>query len=344
MNHVVESRLRDHIFTPRTHAGNPLVAGLGTLAGGTLGFIAGNLPGAVAGGKVGHDLGHMVTRKRPPPVPEEGEAPPKKRSWLKKAWDNGGKHLAMAAGAAAGTYALGKGAQYLDQRSGGQYSAAIGRAADSGREAIGRLRQGGTAERPNPPPRPPPRYPATAYHREGHGGHVPPAAEPDEHDTGRTYRRARQGQVPLPPSPTTRRGQPTGRLPWDVPEADIQMEEMDVDLPRTRPRGRSVRDGPSTTLWEAPNVEDEANVGPSGIDRRRAARHRHALPPDGAVHRQPTTRSRVEVGTQLYDFDEQVESTAPIRTRGRGRAPPIRDTDNSRGTQYDGHLSYGLDR
>lgn len=442
MNHVVGNRLRDAIFTPRTRTGNPLVAGLGTAAGGTLGFIAGNLPGAVLGGKAGHDLGHMVTRrKRPAPVAAEEEAeeaPPKKKSFFKKVWDNGGKHVAIAAGAAAGTYALGKGAMYLDQRSGGQYSAAIGRAANSGREAIGRLRGGGTQASTGPrvPPRAPthpvvqpgqwfdtdarvppaaepadadtartyrpaapaqpraagmrfpggagraltaaevrvaadpPPYPAAAYYRDvvqEHqigprtyaripGGPVAAlAAEPDgeDRDHTRTYRRARQGQLVLPPSPImerlpnsppAQRRANTGRPSWDVPEADIQMEDISADLPTPRPvrrRGRAIADGPSTVMWEAPNVEEQANVGPSGIGAEQRRRSRHALPPDGAVHRQPTTASRrVEVGTQLYDFDEDVLSAGPRRRWNRRHEEPIPDEGNSRGTQFDPRLSY----
>lgn len=116
---------------------------LGAASGTTLGYIYGNLPGAVGGYRLGKELGdNMVTRsghKRP--ADDEGEAPPpKKKGFFKKVWDNGGKHVAIAAGTLAAGYAVGKGAQYLDQRSGGKYSGAIGRGAKYAKSAIGKSR------------------------------------------------------------------------------------------------------------------------------------------------------------------------------------------------------------
>lgn len=69
--------------------------------------------------------------------PQPSEQPPKK-SFLRKLWDNGGKHLAIAAGSAAGAYALGKGAQYLDRKMGGGGSRAIGRAIGKARQSVAR--------------------------------------------------------------------------------------------------------------------------------------------------------------------------------------------------------------
>lgn len=103
-----------------------------------MGFIHGNIPGAVIGTGLGYDLGTMATRKRVREEDDGEEERPKKKGFWKKLWDNGGKHVAIAAGSVAGAYALGKGAQYVDRKTGGHATAAIGKVAANVRNAVGR--------------------------------------------------------------------------------------------------------------------------------------------------------------------------------------------------------------
>jgi hypothetical protein len=245
--------------------GLPVVAGLGAVAGGTLGFIADNIPGAIAGGRLGYRLGHMAAThgKRPREEDDVDDPPPKKKGFFRKVWDNGGKHLAAAAGAAAGAYAVGKGAEYLDRRTGGRYSTAIGRSADSLREALGRRPTPATAPAPVP------------------AAHVPAAARANPNQASTTFRTN---------DAAYRRGAALRDRATDAEDLLVAQDTLHRPTPHERLQmGRTVLDGPpQKTLFVNPyaDPEDLVPLGPPGTTLRTQSLRPSSLPPDGSTVRQ----------------------------------------------------------
>lgn len=254
--------------------GNKVVQALGAAAGGTLGFIGGNLPGAVIGAGLGYDAGNMATRntkslKRARDESDsadyaEVEQPKKKqKGFLQKIWDNGGKHLAIAAGSVAGAYALGKGAQFIDRRTGGHGAKAVGRSFDAARTAIGKMK--GHV----------PSFAATAATMAAHqamdGGveaDAPPDAPPGQ---ARIIRNDWRSQGIARPK----------HLPDNMDNADLSPALVDAyNHPQVRtlsPAAQEwVANNPGAAAFLAgplggSNVEPIANIGPSGVTSRRAS-------------------------------------------------------------------------
>ena len=267
---VAESALWAHATRSRADQppGNKVVQALGAAAGGTLGFIHGNLPGAVIGAGLGYDASNMATRnmtslKRARDESEVyDEDPPKKKQkgFLQKVWDNGGKHLAIAAGSVAGAYALGKGAQYVDRKTGGHAAKAIGRTFEAGRTAIGRMKSHG------------PSFAATAAGMAAHamdGGEeadAPPDATPGQ---ARIIRNDWRSQGIARPK----------HLPNHLDNADLSSALVDAynhPQPRTlSPAAQEwiARNPQAAAFLRGPvggsNDEDVGNVGPSGVVHRR---------------------------------------------------------------------------
>lgn len=248
----------------------------GALAG-TLGYLHNKQEGALQGARYGYDAASKIDlpflkRKREDEGPAPNQPPGKKPGFWRTLWDNGGKEAAIIAGTAAGTYGLAKLGQYVDRRTHGRASRAVGRFAGAAMpfaaQAIGRYLPPGLVPSHEAPITPiaPSRVPAEGP------VNVPTPAQfdrsRDEAVDAELYGPQAPPRAPPPPLPPRTRRVADRRRP--LPEAP----------PAVRPAALPVRQG---TVWEGEGTREalprKVNAASEGARLRRQRVHRLVTPP-----------------------------------------------------------------